>query len=870
MNLKYNKKNAMDSLDRVHHVLIIEDPSFQREINLDAATYSLGRHSSNDIVLSCQKTSRNHATLLRRTDVKTNKFSYWVLDGDLQGNRSRNGIYVNGKKTLVHELKDNDVIQFSVDARARYKITTDIRNLSLQSNYLNNSEISRNQSEVLNKETISVPIAEPIARSSGNSRVGKIDNSHQISLTEVSPQPIIEIDLYGNITYINSAGIMSFKDIHHQKLNHPLLADLIAIYHQGENNIVTREVTIGDNTFRQTAHYLPDNRVIRNYIVDISQQKFLEQELQYKTNLCSQICQNINDGIIVIESATKQIVEINPICIQMLGYSAEQMLQMNIYEVFNVSDDFSGILQKVIANQNNFSGECLFRHRNGQIINTKVKINLIDAIAKEKVCLIISDLPQSQKFQGDNTVLSQSPTSEKNIFKQQVVKAIANAQRNDKLLAIVQCKLYFIPDITANIDAEKSQELIANLGKKLSSSLRLGDSVIHWEEDKFALLVPLLDSIKGIAKINQRIRKSIEQSFKLEKTNVSLKSSFGIAIYPQDGTEIDVLFANADTALERACQNHDSYQFFNPAMNSQALVALELEELLTQALEKEEFELYYQPQIDINTGKTQAIEALLRWQHPELGLVPPNNFIKSAEDTGLIVPIGEWVIEQACKQNKLWQSQGLPPSKIVISLSSVQFKQKDLLSKITSILEKNNLNPQLLELEISATSLLENIEHSKKILPQLKKLGLHIAIDNFTVGFSSIEYLKCFALDTLKIDRSLVQKLTDSPQDLAIATAIIRLGQGFNLRVVAEGVETQEQVDILQALNCQYMQGYWFGRPLAAEEASKLLPFDSPFDSPEKTRELVESQTLESIVLEQTLEEIAENLKFQSAEPSED
>jgi len=861
MNVKYNRKNTMDSLDRVHHVLIIEDPSFQRQINLDAATYSLGRHSSNDIVLSCQKTSRNHATLLRRTDVKTDQFSYWILDGDLQGNRSRNGIHVNGKKTLVHELKDNDVIHFSGDAQARYRTTTNLQNLSLQNNYSNNSEIPLKKSNVINKETIAVPYVEPIS----NSRAIKSDTSRQISLTELSPQPIIEIDLYGNITYINSAGIINFKDIHHQKLNHPLLADLISIYHQGANNIVSREVTVGERVFLQTAHYLPDNRVIRNYVVDITQQKTLERELQYKTHLYSQLCQNITNGIIVIESATKQIVEINPICTKLLGYSAEQMLQMNIYELCNASDNFSEILQKVIANKNNFAGECLFRHQNGQIIKTTVKINLIDVGVPERVQLIISDLAQEKKFEDNNISLSQSSRAEKDVFKQQIITAIANVQRSEKLLALMQCKLYFLPDITKNIGVEKSQELITNLGKRLSSALRAGDLVIHWQEDKFALLMSEVDSIEEIAKVHQRIRQSIEQSFKLGETNVTLNSSFGIAIYPHDGTDIDVLFANANTALERAYQNHDSYHFFNPAMNSQALVALELEALLTQALEKEEFKLYYQPQIDINTGKTQAIEALLRWQHPELGLVPPNNFIKSAEDTGLIVPIGEWAIEQACKQNKLWQSQGLPPSKIVITLSSTQFKQRDLLPKITNILAETSLDPQLLELEISAASLLENIEYSKKILAQFKGLGLHIAIDNFTVGFSTIEYLKYFPLDTLKIDRSLVQKLTESPQDLAIATALIGLGKGFNLRVVAEGIETQEQVDLLQDLNCQYMQGYWFGRPLAEEEASKLLPFDSP----ETPRELTDSPTSQSVP-EATLEQITKNLKFESAEISED
>ena len=221
MNVKHHQNKIMDSLDRVHHVLVIEDPSFYREINLDAATYSLGRHSSNDIVLSCQKTSRNHATLLRRTDIKTNRYAYWILDGDLQGNRSRNGIYINGKKTLVHELKHGDVIQFSGDARAIYKITTELPKTNYQNGSSDNSSLEPEPSKSINKETIAVP--ELNTTNNHKPIQTEISHQNQVYWTELSPQPIIEIDLYGNITYINPAGISNFRDIHYQKLNHFLV-----------------------------------------------------------------------------------------------------------------------------------------------------------------------------------------------------------------------------------------------------------------------------------------------------------------------------------------------------------------------------------------------------------------------------------------------------------------------------------------------------------------------------------------------------------------------------------------------------------------------------------------------------------------------
>ena len=816
----------MDSPDKIHHVLVIEDPSFRREIHLDAATYSIGRHSSNDIVLSCQKTSRNHATLLRRTDVKTNKFAYWVLDGDLQGNRSRNGIYINSKKTLVHELKDGDAIQFSGDARATYKITANLPDPQIQNVQPNTSQFSLEENALINKETIVSPAATSVTVSSSKSLLS--DSTRQISLTELSPQPIIEIDLYGNITYINSAGIIHFKDIHHRKLSHPLLNNLISIYHQGEDNIINREISIGEKTFWQTAHYLPDNKVIRNYIVDISQQKSIERELQYKNKIYQTIVKNIQEAIIIVESATKQIVEVNSASSELLGYSEEQLLQMNIYEICLNSKGFAAILQRIIAQKTDFNGECLLRHQSGEIVKPEVKINLINSGERERICLTLNNLTEA-KITSEPQINpeSEKSLSEKELFRKQIMTAISNAERSENLLAIVFCKLYFIPDIRANLGEQKTKELLSTLGKRLSACIRSGDSVVHWQDDRYVLLMPQINGIEEVAKINQRIKKSVEQSFKLGTTNVTLNGCLGVAIYPQDGTQIDMLLANASTALQRAYKNQDSYQFYNESMNSQALVALELENLLKQALEREEFRLYYQPQIDLNTGKTEAVEALLRWQHPEFGLVTPNNFIKSAETTKLILPIGEWAMRQACKQYVQWQQEGLPTSRITISLSSVQFKQTNLVPKIAEILAETTLEPRWLELEINAVSLLENIEHSKTTLQKLKELGVYIAIDNFSAGFSVLEYLKHFPLDTLKIDRCLVQQITESPQDLAIATALIELGRGFNLRVVAEGVETQEQVDLLRQVNCQQMQGFWFSRPLEASEAGKLFSLDN-------------------------------------------
>jgi len=815
----------MDSLDQLHHILVIEDPSFKREINLDAATYSLGRHSSNDIVLSCQKTSRNHATLLRRTDVKTNKCSYWILDGDLQGNRSRNGIYINGKKSLVHELQSGDNIQFSGDAQATYRSSNELPNSSILPE--KNLSDSSSASELVNKETVVTP--PKVAASENNTKTILVSSSQQTSITELSPQPIIEIDLYGNITYINSAGIIHFKDIHHQKLSHPLLKNLIAQYHQGHDNIINREVTIGEQVFQQTAHYLPDKRVIINYITDISHQKKLEVQLQQKSTLYENILTHITDGVIIAESATKQIIEVNPFCSNLLGYSATKLLQMNVYELVHESNKFASVLQRVIAEKQSFIGEVLLQQEDDSVINTQIKIDLISFDNQEKICLIIQASPQSDPNQM-GIIHPVVNLSQREIFNQQIVTAIANATRSEKLMAIMFCQLDSLANVQSSIGMDKMDQLLSTLKQRLSSCLRAGDTVIHWQEQKFALLLPQISGVEEVAKINQRIQKLIGESFQIGDIKITTNITTGIAIYPQDGGEGEILLASANTALERTIKSDRSYQFYDEGMNSQVIATLELENLLQQGLDKQEFRLYYQPQIDINTGKLEAVEALLRWQHPELGLVTPNNFIKTAEKSKLIVPIGEWSIHQACSQSKTWQTKGLPTTKVTVSLSAVQFQQSNLIQQIADILAETALNPQLLEIEISAVSLMDNVEYSRHMLTQLKSLGIHIAVDSFTTGFSTLEYLKQLPLDTLKIDRSLVHQLTNDPQDLAVIAALIELGEGFDLRIVAEGVENQEQIDLLKQLGCKQMQGFWFGRPLAADEASKLLQLNHPED----------------------------------------
>ncbi|MDJ0688251.1 MAG: EAL domain-containing protein [Xenococcaceae cyanobacterium MO_188.B32] len=805
------------------HILIIEDPTFKKTVILDNPTYSVGRHSSNDIVFSSAKTSRHHATFLRRTDVKTNSYSYWILDGDLQGNRSRNGIFVNEKKCLVHELKHGDVIKFSNDVRARYHTIADFSEIleSLEDviPVTNNNTLTNKQKKNSNKQTI-------IAVDEDEEYANLLNATKSSSFAELSPNPIIESSIDGTLTYLNSVATRNFNNIYQQGKNHPLLEGLSAKFSNTNNNLFVREVQISDRFFQQTAHYLPEKQIIRSYILDITEKKQLEVNLKQQEQLYQNFLQQTTEGIIVIESISRKVIEVNHICCNLLGYSSEEMLKMTIDDLSWERENLGNTIQSVLTEKKSYSGEFTFFKQNNSTVNLYANLSLVNSLEPEKLCMILRPAKgQNQPEDFLEEKISNLPN--RTLFQQQLVTAIANANRSERLVGVMYLNLVPYTEISQTLPKQTSNQLLFKFAERLKACLRAGDTVTYWGEDRFVLLLPEISGVEEAAKIAQRIIDGLQQSFQISEHKLDLASNIGIAIYPQNGDNAEVLMKNAEIAFSRSkIQNDRAYEFYSSTMNSQASVFLNLENMLHKALERDEFLLYYQPQVNVNSGHIQGIEALLRWENPELGLVSPVSFMKLAEKTGLIIPIGEWVLRNACLQNKMWQSQGLPPLRVSVNLSSLQFQQPNLPALIAQILSETELDANLLELEISATTLMQNGEYSSQILHQLKNLGVNISIDDFTSGFSCLNYLKLFPFNTLKIDHSFIKELKNNPQDLAIVSALVELGKGFNLRVVAQGVENRQQIEILRNAQCEQMQGFWFSRPLAAEDATKLLPFD--------------------------------------------
>jgi EAL domain-containing protein (putative c-di-GMP-specific phosphodiesterase class I) len=313
--------------------------------------------------------------------------------------------------------------------------------------------------------------------------------------------------------------------------------------------------------------------------------------------------------------------------------------------------------------------------------------------------------------------------------------------------------------------------------------------------------------------------------------------SVGIALYPEDGTDFDTLLQKTDTAMYRAkAAGRNTYRFFDQEMNKDSFERLKVRNGLRQAIERNEFVLYYQPQIDLNTNRIFGAEALVRWQSPEMGLMAPGRFISVAEESGLIVPIGAWVIKEACRQVAAWRKTGLPELTVAVNLSALQFLQGDLEKTVKEALDASGLEPRCLELELTESILIQDTEAILATVKRLAALGVQLSIDDFGTGYSSMSYLKRFSVDKLKIDQSFVRDLATDPDDAAIVRAIIQMAQGMGLKTIAEGVETEEILQLLRGLHCDEAQGYYFARPMAAADfvvhmSHQQVPANTPADS---------------------------------------
>jgi diguanylate cyclase (GGDEF)-like protein len=441
----------------------------------------------------------------------------------------------------------------------------------------------------------------------------------------------------------------------------------------------------------------------------------------------------------------------------------------------------------------------------------------------------VKQVRQSLDYMAHFDTLTDLPN--RTLLKDRAQQAISHAQRNGSMVGILFLDLDNFKVVNDAIGHTLGDVLLKKVAHRISDCLRDGDTIARLGGDEFIVMMPDISDTQDAAKTASKILESLTLPLAIDQHEVFVSISIGISIYPDNSQNMDGLLADADGAMYHAKKlGKNNYQFFTPEMNRSAQNYMKLEKHLRRALEQNEFALYYQPQVDIETGVTIGVEALIRWFSPELGMIAPEDFIPLAEETGLIVPIGAWVLKTACTQARFWQQNGLPV-RVAVNLSSRQFHQIQnqqqsrhlLLDTVMNVLDETCLPPDLLELEITEGILMQHLDTTMELLNTLKNAGVRLSVDDFGTGYSSLNYLKRFPIDSLKIDKSFVNDITTDPSDRAIIAAITVMAQQLKLEVVAEGVESMAQLEFLRELRCHYVQGYYFSKPLPADEVLFFL-----------------------------------------------
>jgi diguanylate cyclase (GGDEF)-like protein/PAS domain S-box-containing protein len=422
------------------------------------------------------------------------------------------------------------------------------------------------------------------------------------------------------------------------------------------------------------------------------------------------------------------------------------------------------------------------------------------------------------------------------LLNDRVSQAIAFAKRHTGKIAVLFLDLDGFKHINDSLGHPVGDKLLQSIARRLVDCVRGSDTISRQGGDEFVVLLSEIAQAEDAAIMAKRMLRSVAEAHSIDQHDLYVTTSIGVSVYPGDGLVAETLIKNADTAMYQAKENcPQSYQFFKPAMNVRAIERQSVEADLNRALERNEFTLHYQPKIDLTTETITGGEALIRWTHPSRGPVCPALFIPVAEECGLIIPIGNWVLREACRQAQAWVKDGLRFATIAVNISAMEFRNDNFLDGVFTILQETGLDPRALELELTESVLMKRAESAVCILEKLRERGIQLAVDDFGTGYSSLSYLRKFPIDVLKIDQSFVRQITTTPAETTIVTAVINMGRSLNLRVVAEGVETKKELKFLRAHHCDEAQGYYFSRPVAAQHFAKLLGAGIPIRAQESS-----------------------------------
>ncbi|MFA4134402.1 MULTISPECIES: EAL domain-containing protein [unclassified Brevibacillus] len=562
---------------------------------------------------------------------------------------------------------------------------------------------------------------------------------------------------------------------------------------------------------------------------DITDRKQMEDELKRSEEKYRIIAENTSD-IISIINLDGEFLYLSPSHKRVWEHTVPDEEIHNLFEwiVEEDRDIFAYAIQHAFSTRKEYMVECRINTQRNDVIWTESKINpIMDEEGNvTKLLLITRDV--TDRKQSEETIhhlayhdaLTDLPN--RRMYVQQLSKEMMQAKRFQSSLAVLFLDLDRFKDVNDSFGHDVGDMLLIEASKRLQACLKPGDVVARLGGDEFTIMQnQLLDRNEATA-LAEQIMYQLQRPFELDGHVFNVSCSIGIALYPQDGDNPEDLLKRADTALYTVkSRGKNGYDFFDPTMEAKSLERILMENEMRKAIEQEQFQIYYQPKIDIATSAMTGMEALVRWVHPELGIIPPNRFIPIAEETGMILALGEWILKQACKQNKNWHDQGYT-LKVSVNLSARQIYQKDLVEMIKDILQETKLSPHWLELEITE-SIFVKMEEATAVLQQIRDIGIQISIDDFGTGYSSFSYIKSLPVDTIKIDASFIRDIHHNQESQAIVKAIVTIAQSLNMNVIAEGIELHDQVAALKENGCDHGQGYLFSKPLPTDDFDQLL-----------------------------------------------
>jgi diguanylate cyclase (GGDEF)-like protein/PAS domain S-box-containing protein len=603
----------------------------------------------------------------------------------------------------------------------------------------------------------------------------------------------------------------------------------------------TRDAAIAEAAIQRGAQdYLLKER-LDNYVLPKTISAVIDRaaiaEALFNEKERAQVTLNSIGDAVVSTDIEGRVTYMNVVAERLTGWAKAESIGRPLEDVFRIVDSDTGAIvpnpMSIATRQNKIVGlppTCVLIRRDGvesAIEDSSAPIHDRSGRVTGAV-MVFHDVSAARaltlklSYNAHHDSLTDLPN--RTLLNDRLIQAITAARRHHKGLAILFLDLDRFKHINDSLGHSVGDRLLQSVATRLSVCVRASDTVSRLGGDEFVILLSELARVEDAAMCAEKLLQAVRITYVMDSHELNVTASIGISVYPADGIEVDTLLQNADSAMYEAKNcGRNGYQFYRQDLNSSAIERQSIESGLRHAIERHELELHYQPIVDVATGSITAVEALVRWHHPTLGLLLPAQFISIAEESALIVPIGQWVLREACRQTSAWRREGLPPLRLAVNISAVELRSQKFVAGVATILADTGFDARWLELELTETFLMQDSEATALVLNALKELGVQLALDDFGTGYSSLSYMRRFPIGALKVDRSFVRSLTTDLDDASVVSAVIDMGKSLHMRVVAEGVETREQLLFLEQHACTEAQGYHFSRPLNAEGFGGLL-----------------------------------------------